>query len=116
MSLLLERLGDTANRQARFVSTLVAVRHAGDPEPLIAFGRWELEVLREPRGSGGFGYDPLMLGPTHGCSVAELPAAVKNGISHRALVARQNGRVDARGVARWVIPGARIRPPRRSGF
>jgi XTP/dITP diphosphohydrolase len=89
MSLLLERLGDTANRRARFVSTLVAVRHAGDPEPLIAVGRWDLEALRVPRGSGGFGYDPMMLVPTHGCSVAELPAAIKNGISHRALAARQ---------------------------
>jgi XTP/dITP diphosphohydrolase len=89
MNLLLERLGNSANRRARFVSTLVAVRHAGDPEPLIAFGRWELEALRVPRGSGGFGYDPMMLVPTHGCSVAQLPAAIKNGISHRALAARQ---------------------------
>jgi XTP/dITP diphosphohydrolase len=89
MGLLLERLGDAANRRARFVSTLVAVRQAGDPEPLIAFGRWELEALRAPRGSGGFGYDPMMLVPTHGCSVAQLPAAIKNDISHRALAARQ---------------------------
>jgi XTP/dITP diphosphohydrolase len=89
MSLLLERLRDAASRHARFVCTLVAVRHAGDPEPLIAFGRWELEALRAPRGSGGFGYDPMMFVPTQGCSVAELPAAIKNSISHRALAARQ---------------------------
>jgi len=89
MGLLLERLRDTANRHARFVSTLVAVRHAGDPEPLIAFGRWELEALRAPRGSGGFGYDPMMFVPMQGCSVAELPAAIKNSISHRALAAQQ---------------------------
>lgn len=89
MSLLLERLGDAGNRHARFVSTLVAVRHASDPEPLIAFGRWELEALRVPRGIGGFGYDPMMHVPTQGCSVAELPAAIKNSISHRALAARQ---------------------------
>ena len=50
----------TADRRARFVSTLVAVRHADDPEPLIAVGRWEAEMLRAPRGSGGFGYDPLV--------------------------------------------------------
>jgi XTP/dITP diphosphohydrolase len=68
---------------------LVALRHPDDPEPLIAQGRWELELLREPRGSGGFGYDPLAWVPTHGCSVAELDAQVKNAISHRALAARQ---------------------------
>jgi XTP/dITP diphosphohydrolase len=88
-ALLLDRMRQHANRRARFVSTLVALRHADDPEPLIAQGRWELELLTAPRGSGGFGYDPLVLVPTHGCSVAELDAATKNTISHRALAARQ---------------------------
>ena len=88
-ALLLERMRGVADRRARFVSTLVALRHAHDPEPLIAFGRWELDLLREPRGSGGFGYDPVVGVPTHGCSVAELDADVKNEISHRALAARQ---------------------------
>jgi XTP/dITP diphosphohydrolase len=82
-------MGQLTDRRARFVSTLVALRHARDPEPLIAFGRWELELLHEPRGSGGFGYDPVVLVPTHGCSVAQLDAGVKNRISHRALAARQ---------------------------
>ena len=59
-----------------------------DPEPLIAFGRWELELLHAPRGSGGFGYDPVVRVPTHDCSVAELAPAVKNQISHRALAAQ----------------------------
>ena len=77
-ALLLQRMRDAADRRARFVSTLVALRHAHDPEPLIAFGRWELELLHAPRGSGGFGYDPVVCVPTHGCSVAELPPAVKN--------------------------------------
>lgn len=86
---LLQRMHEQTNRRARFVSTLVALRHAHDPEPLIASGRWELELLREPRGSGGFGYDPVVRVPTHGCSVAELDAAQKNQISHRALAARQ---------------------------
>ena len=87
-ALLLQRMRDVADRHARFVSTLVALRHAHDPEPLIAFGRWELELLHEPRGSGGFGYDPVVRVPTHGCSVAELAPAVKNQISHRALAAQ----------------------------
>jgi XTP/dITP diphosphohydrolase len=87
-ALLLQRMRDAVNRRARFVSTLVALRHAHDPEPLIAFGRWELEVLHEPRGNGGFGYDPVVRVPTHDCSVAELATVVKNQISHRALAAQ----------------------------
>jgi XTP/dITP diphosphohydrolase len=87
-ALLLQRMNGVADRRARFVSTLVALRHAHDPEPLIAFGRWELELLHAPRGHGGFGYDPLVRVPTHDCSVAELDDALKNEISHRALAAR----------------------------
>jgi len=87
-ALLLQRMRDAVDRRARFVSTLVALRHAHDPEPLIAFGRWELELLHAPRGSGGFGYDPVVRVPTHDCSVAELGSNVKNQISHRALAAR----------------------------
>jgi XTP/dITP diphosphohydrolase len=87
-ALLLQRMRDAADRRARFVSTLVALRHQRDPEPLIAFGRWELELLHEPRGSGGFGYDPVVRVPTHDCSVAELAPVVKNQISHRALAAQ----------------------------
>jgi XTP/dITP diphosphohydrolase len=88
-ALLLQRMQDAQERSARFVSTLVALRHADDPEPLITVGRWELELLHEPRGRGGFGYDPIVWVPTHGCSVAELDAGVKNDISHRALAAQQ---------------------------
>jgi XTP/dITP diphosphohydrolase len=86
---LLEQMGSRDDRRARFVSTLVAVRSADDPEPLIAFGRWEGEVLRAPRGEGGFGYDPLMFIPALGQSVAELSAAQKNAHSHRAIAAGQ---------------------------
>jgi XTP/dITP diphosphohydrolase len=60
-----------------------------DPEPLIAVGRWSAEVLTEPRGKGGFGYDPLVFVPTLGLSVAELSAAQKNEHSHRAVAMRQ---------------------------
>jgi XTP/dITP diphosphohydrolase len=87
--LLLERLRGVADRRARFVSTLVAVRGADDPEPLIATGRWEAEIVEAPRGSGGFGYDPLVFVPALGRTVAELDAAAKNAYSHRALAARQ---------------------------
>lgn len=88
-ALLLARLQGAADRRARFVSTLVAVRTAADPEPLIAFGRWEGEVRVAPVGRGGFGYDPLLQIPALGAAVAELSPEVKNAHSHRALAARQ---------------------------
>jgi XTP/dITP diphosphohydrolase len=87
--LLLERLHGVADRRARFISTLVAIRSADDPEPLVAVGRWEGEILHTPRGAGGFGYDPLMFIPALNSSAAELDAEVKNQHSHRALAARQ---------------------------
>jgi XTP/dITP diphosphohydrolase len=87
-ALLLERLRGSAERSAYFVSTLVALRHAADPEPLVAVGRWRGTILEAPRGDGGFGYDPLMFIPALGASVAELAPDVKNGASHRALAAR----------------------------
>ena len=92
-ALLLQRMTGVSDRRARFVSTLVALRHAQDPEPLIAIGRWELELLHAPRGSGGFGYDPLVRVPTQDRSVAELDVALKNDISHRALAAQQMRRL-----------------------
>ncbi len=87
--LLLQRLAGVRARQARFTSTLVALRSATDPEPLITTGRWEGEILESPRGSGGFGYDPLLFIPALGASVAELPQTLKNQHSHRALAAAQ---------------------------
>jgi XTP/dITP diphosphohydrolase len=86
-ALLLERLVGVAQRRAHFISTLVALRHADDPEPLVAVGHWEGEILSAPRGEGGFGYDPLMWIPELGATVAELDAAVKNQHSHRARAA-----------------------------
>jgi XTP/dITP diphosphohydrolase len=86
---LLERLQGVTDRRARFVSTLVAIRSADDPEPLVAVGRWEGEILMAPRGEGGFGYDPLMFIASLGQSAAELDAATKNAHSHRALAAAQ---------------------------
>jgi XTP/dITP diphosphohydrolase len=85
---LLRRLAGVADRRARFVSTLVAVRSAEDPEPLVAVGRWQGEILQSPRGAHGFGYDPLMFIPDCGRTVAELTADEKNRISHRARSAQ----------------------------
>jgi XTP/dITP diphosphohydrolase len=88
-ALLLDRLRGVADRGCRFVSTLVALRHADDPEPLIAFGRWDARLLETPRGEGGFGYDPLVWIDELHCSVAELDAELKNRHSHRARAAAQ---------------------------
>ena len=87
--LLLERLHGSADRRAAFFCTLVALRHADDPQPLIASGRWPGTILEQPRGEGGFGYDPLMFIPALDRSVAELGADEKNALSHRALAARE---------------------------
>ena len=72
-----------ADRTARFQCLLVYMRHANDPTPLICQGTWEGRILTAPRGENGFGYDPLFFVPTHDCSSAELPADVKNSLSHR---------------------------------
>ena len=88
-ALLLARMQGRTDRRARFVSTLVALRHAADPEPLIAQGRWEATLLEAPRGGGGFGYDPLVWIVALGASVAELDTARKNTFGHRALAAAQ---------------------------
>ncbi len=87
--LLIERLQGEPNRSAHFISTLVALRAADDPEPLVAVGRWQGEILREASGSGGFGYDPLMFIPALGCTVASMRVALKNAHSHRAIAAQQ---------------------------
>ena len=88
-ALLIDRLCDVDDRRARFVSTLVALRSADDPEPLVAVGRWHGQVLDAPRGTGGFGYDPLFFLRELGKTVAELDRSTKNALSHRALAARE---------------------------
>jgi XTP/dITP diphosphohydrolase len=87
--LLLQRLQAAPQRRASFVCTLVALRAADDPQPLVATGRWQGEILTQTRGSGGFGYDPLLFIPALGATVAELPRELKNAHSHRALACRQ---------------------------
>ena len=86
---LLEALrGVPAHRRAaRYVCVLALVRRPDDPVPLLAQGEWRGQILEAPRGAGGFGYDPLFWVAGHGRSAAELPAARKNRLSHRARAA-----------------------------
>lgn len=86
---LLEQMAHITNRRAALVSTLVAVRSADDPEPLIAAGRVVGEISREPLGSNGFGFDPVMFIPEFGQTFAQLPVEVKNANSHRGKAAKQ---------------------------
>lgn len=86
---LLEQMKDIANRRAAMVSTLVALRSADDPEPLVAVGRVRGEIARERRGTNGFGFDPVMFIPEFGQTFAQLPVEVKNANSHRGRAARQ---------------------------
>ncbi|KMN36609.1 nucleoside-triphosphate diphosphatase [Chromobacterium sp. LK1] len=80
---LVAALQGEANRRAWYYCVLVMVRHADDPQPLVADGMWFGEVRDEAAGTGGFGYDPHFWLPQHGCSVAEMDAAEKNRVSHR---------------------------------
>lgn len=86
---LLEQMATHTDRQAHFTCLLVAVRHAEDPEPLIAEGHWCGQLLHAPQGEHGFGYDPLLWLPEHQLSAAQLAPEVKNAVSHRALACQQ---------------------------
>lgn len=82
--LLAELEGVPAERRtARFVCVLALLHHPADPTPLICQGSWEGTILTEPRGEGGFGYDPIFFVPGEQRTAAELEPAVKNQISHR---------------------------------
>lgn len=85
---LLAQMQGVDDRRAALVSTLVAVRTPQDPEPLIAVGRVVGEITREPVGSGGFGFDPVMYIPEFGKTFAQLPSDVKNANSHRGRAAK----------------------------
>jgi XTP/dITP diphosphohydrolase len=76
-------------RSARFVAVLVLLRHPDDPLPLLAQGVWEGRVLEAPRGTNGFGYDPLFFDPVLGRGAAELEPELKNRVSHRAQALAQ---------------------------
>jgi XTP/dITP diphosphohydrolase len=80
---LLAALANSANRAAHFVSLIVFVRHADDPQPIIAEGEWHGEILPAARGDSGFGYDPLFYVREIDQTAAEMDAAEKNRRSHR---------------------------------
>lgn len=85
---LLEQMQGHSDRRAALVSTLVALRSADDPEPLIAMGRAAGEITRERIGSQGFGFDPVLWIPEFGKTFAQLEPAVKNAHSHRGRAAQ----------------------------
>lgn len=87
---LLEATRDVPDeaRGCRFVCVMVAMRDADDPLPVLATGIWPGQLLRTPRGDGGFGYDPIFLVPDQGCSSAELSPTLKNQLSHRGQALR----------------------------
>jgi XTP/dITP diphosphohydrolase len=86
---LLEQMQGIQDRRAALVSTLVALRSAEDPEPLVATGRAPGLITQQPIGENGFGFDPVMFLPTFGKTFAELPTEVKNANSHRGRAAQQ---------------------------
>jgi XTP/dITP diphosphohydrolase len=87
---LLQALEDVPDelRSARFICVMVFMEHADNPFPVIAQGVWEGRILQHQIGENGFGYDPVFWVPDHNCASAELPAAVKNSLSHRAQALR----------------------------
>jgi XTP/dITP diphosphohydrolase len=85
---LLRRLSGVTERRAHYTCVLVAIRSAEDAEPIIVDARWHGEIALAPRGSGGFGYDPLFYVASLGVTAAELEPAHKNRISHRGLAVR----------------------------
>ena len=93
---LIADLAGVADRRAHYYCVLVLMRHADDPEPILAEGRWDGTIIDEARGGKGFGYDPYFLDAESGMTGAELPLAEKNERSHRgkamrALIARLAG-------------------------
>ena len=85
---LVAELAAHADRSAYYYCALVLVREPEDPQPVIADAIWHGEIVAQPRGSGGFGYDPHFLLPALGKTAAELSPEQKNRISHRGLAMR----------------------------
>ena len=85
---LVAALQGVTDRRAHYTCILVLVRHAADPEPLIAEGVWHGTIVDRPRGSGGFGYDPHFRDDATGLTGAELPLERKNELSHRGQAIR----------------------------
>ena len=87
-SKLLTQMAQCTDRSAFFLCCMTYMHSATDPTPIIAFGRWHGEILHEPQGTGGFGYDPLFFVKEHNATAAELPADKKNKMSHRGTACR----------------------------
>ena len=88
---VLQQLGGTpiTKRSARFICVIAFLKHPDDPCPIIAQGVWEGQILFEPKGENGFGYDPIFWVPEQNCSSAELSAEIKNSLSHRGQALQQ---------------------------
>lgn len=86
---LVSALRDIPERGAYYYCVLVLLRHTCDPQPIISEGRWPGSIVMDPRGSGGFGYDPYFYLAQQGCTAAELAAEQKNRLSHRAQALAQ---------------------------
>ncbi len=85
---LVEAMASHADKSAYYYCVLVWVRHADDPQPVVAEGRWDGQLINQPRGEGGFGYDPYFFLPALGKTAAELPPDQKNHLSHRGQAMR----------------------------
>lgn len=85
---LVADLAALADKSAYYYCVLVYVRHPDDPQPVIADGRWNGEIIANPRGENGFGYDPHFLIPSLGKTTAELAPEQKNALSHRGQALR----------------------------
>ncbi len=86
---LIETLADKDNRRAHYYCVIVLMRHTEDPEPIIAEGSWAGEIIAEPRGANGFGYDPHFFLRDLGKTAAELDPGEKNLVSHRGKALRR---------------------------
>ncbi len=86
---LIELLADKDNRRAHYYCVIVLMRHAEDPEPIIAEGSWAGEIIAEPRGANGFGYDPHFFLRDLGKTAAEFDPGEKNLLSHRGKALRR---------------------------
>ena len=86
---LVDALRNSHDRRAHYYCVLALVRHPDDPQPMIAEGEWHGTIVDEPRGSGGFGYDPHFQDEATGMTGAELPLARKNALSHRGKAMRR---------------------------
>ena len=86
---LLGELAGKPDRSAYYYCVLVLVRETGDPTPIVADGRWHGHIVSEPRGTNGFGYDPLFLIPEYHRTFGELSATVKHALSHRGRALAQ---------------------------